>query len=101
VKLLTELAAERVKAGETGEGTTAVGLVPIVWARAEELAPPGHERRATFFANLALVAAEFGNAKVQNAALVKVTEALVYAKDRATTEAIMPAAAGGGEKTGK
>ena len=101
LKLLTELAAERVKAGETGEGTTAVGLVPIVWARAEELAPPGHERRALFFANLALVAAEFGNAEVQNAALVKATEALAYAKDRTTAEAIMAAVAGGGDKAEK
>jgi len=96
VKLLTELATERSKAGQSGNDATAAGVLAVVWAHTEQLAPPGHERRAAFFANLALAAAAVGDETVRKGSVVKAADALAYAKDRAGVEAILAAAASGG-----
>jgi len=96
MKLLTELAAERVKAGRTGDDATAAGVLAVVWSRGQELAPPGHERRAAFFANVALASGALGRTELRDQSLAVATEAIAYARDVAVAEAVIAAAKAAG-----
>ena len=72
-----------------------------IWQQRDLLAPPGHERRAAFFANLALVASALGRQDLRDQSLAIATAATGYAKDVAAVEKLIAAAQIASETAGQ
>jgi tetratricopeptide (TPR) repeat protein len=68
------------------------GIAEVIWEARDELAPPGHPRRAAMLANLALVFAKQGRTDRRDQAIELSRQATEHATDRAVVDAIIKAA---------